>query len=522
MSSRPPLSSGPGIEIDRAVRLTDEGHVLVGGCPPRAVRLAPEQVSALIRWLSGSAPRGTEEGLLARALIRAGLAHPRPRPLAPDHTVEVAVVGRTGHHALTTTLDHLADHHPKARTVVVGATGAGAWAARRRGARVVLGPNGGAEAMTAALRACSADLVALVEAGTRPSAGWLDTALGHFDDPEVMAVVPRVLTDRSTGLGHARMTVAAIAASGTGADRGGDPAPVLPWGHSRPWQRRPGAAGGFTDPLRPVPALVVRRIVADLEPGWEEAPALDLLWRMVDQGWSVRYEPRSRVWVPPTTDVVDYLSDSFTAGALAAPLARRHGQRQAGPELPLAGVVGLALAVTGRPGAALVAGVLGGVSVAGELLSQERIPLPETARMAALDLVHTVRAGTHAVRTSWWPLAAAAAVGGAIARRRGRGSGENAKRAGRIAVVAGAALTLPHVMAWHRDRGTALTGPVTWTVLGMAGDAARSLGTWWGAVRARTPAPLLPRIRSVSDTTPSGGSGEGRGVPGRGPGRRLP
>src|SRR5690606_28364924 len=93
MSSRPPLSSGPGIEIDRAVRLTDEGHVLVGGCPPRAVRLAPEQVSALIRWLSGSAPRGTEEGLLARALIRAGLAHPRPRPLAPDHTVEVAVVG---------------------------------------------------------------------------------------------------------------------------------------------------------------------------------------------------------------------------------------------------------------------------------------------------------------------------------------------------------------------------------------------------------------------------------------------
>lgn len=514
MSSRPPLSSGPGIEIDRAVRLTDEGHVLVGGCPPRTVRLAPEQVSALIRWSSGSMPRGAEEGLLARALVRAGLAHPRPRPLAPDDTVEVAVVGRTGHHALATTLDHLAEHRPKVRTVVVGATGTEARVARRRGVRVVTGQTGGTGAMAAALRACSADLVALVEAGTRPSPGWLDTALGHFDDPEVMAVVPRVLTDRPRGLDHAQMTVAAIAAAGTGADRGVDPMPVLPWGHSRPWQRRSGTDGGFTDALRPVPALVVRRVVADLGPGAEEAPVLDLLWRLVDQGWSVRYEPRSRLWAPPTTDVADYLRDSFALGTLAAPLARRHGQRRAGPELPPAGMVGLALAAAGHPGAALTAGVLGGVSVAGALLSQERIPLPETARMAGLDLMRTVRAGTHAVRTAWWPLAAAATVSGVIARRRGRRVGGKVERARRIAVVAGAALTLPHVMAWHRNRARALTGPVPWTVLGMAGDAARSLGTWWGVVRTRTPAPLVPRIGTASDTAPSGGFGGGRGLPG--------
>ncbi|MFD6949237.1 family 2 glycosyl transferase [Nocardiopsis sp. TSRI0078] len=505
MVSRSPLSPGPGIEIDRAVRLADEGHVLLGGCPPRAVRLSPEQVSTLIRWLSGSVPGGADEGLLARGLVRAGLAHPRPLSPGPADTVDVAVVGQAGPTALGATLDHLARHHPNLRPVVVGATGPDARAARDRGARVVPGPAGGAGARAAALRLCSADLVALVEAGTRPAAGWLDTALGHFRDPLVAAVVPRVLADRSHCLGHMRMTVAAVAESRAGADRGADPAPVLPWGHGTPEQGRPGPANEHTDPLRPVPALVLRRAASDLDPGLGAAAELDLLWRLAGGGWSVRYEPRSRMWAPPTTGLGGYLRACFTSGAVAGPLARRHGRRAVGPELSLAGAVGLALAASGRPGAALLAGALGGASVVGELRAGARTPLPEAVRLAGLDLAHTVRTGAHAARTAWWPLAAAAAVGGAAVRSRGTRSGRSGRspvRAGRIAAVAGAALVLPHVASWHRGRGAALTGPVTWTVLGMAGDAARSLGAWWGVAGSGSPAPLVPRIRPTAVAGP--------------------
>ncbi len=537
MPSRAPLPPGLGIEIDRAARLADEGHVLVGGSPPRAVRLTPEQVSALIRWLSRAVPRGADEGLFARGLVRAGLAHPRPLPLVPGDTVEVAVVGRAGPAALNATLDHLDEHRHGPRPVVVGATGPEARTARRRGARVVPGPAGGAGARAWALRACSAEFVALVEAGTRPAPGWLETALGHFADPDVAAVVPRVLTDRSACLGHAQMTVASVAARRTGADRGGDPAPVLPWGHALPWQERPGPANEHTDPLRPVPVLVLRRAAADLDPGLGAAAGLDLLWRLAEQGWSVRYEPRSRVWTPPTTDLGAYLRACFTSGAVAGPLARRRGGHAAGPALSWAGALGLALLFAGRPGAALAAGALGGAAVTGALVAGAGTPLPEAARLAGLDLAHTVRTGTRAVRTAWWPLAAAA-VGAAVLGRRDRGApdgsgsaasdpltgggrsphrGGSGGRAGRAALAAGAALVVPHAAAWHRGRGAALAGPVTWTALGMAGDAARSLGTWWGIARSGSPAPLVPRLVPLVAVGTAARERSGRARGGRGP-----
>jgi hypothetical protein len=406
--------------------------------------------------------------------------------------------------------------------VVVGATGPDAWTARRRGARVVPGPAGGAGAGAEALRACSAEFVALVEAGTRPAPGWLETALGHFADPDVAAVVPRVLADRSACLSHAQMTVASVAARRTGADRGADPAPVLPWGHALPWQERPGSANEHTDPLRPVPVLVLRRSAvgpdpglgdaAGLDPDLGAAAGLDLLWRLAEQGWSVRYEPRSRVWASPTTGLGAYLRACFTSGAVAGPLAGRRGERAAGPALSWAGAAGLALVFAGRPGAALLAGALGGAAVTGVLVTGARAPLPEAVRLAGLDLAHTVRAGTHAVRTGWWPLAAAAAVGGAVLRRRG-----SSGRAGRIALAAGAALAVPHLAAWYRGRGAALTGPLAWTALGMAGDAARSLGTWWGMARSGSAAPLVPRLVSPAAVGTAPGDGSGRTPRARGP-----
>ncbi|GAB2489997.1 family 2 glycosyl transferase [Nocardiopsis aegyptia] len=375
MASPSPLPPGLGVEIDRAVRLADEGHVLVGGSPPRALRLTPSQLSSVIRWSSGAAPSGRAERLLARELIEEGLAHPRPLPPVPfrsvDVDVDVAVVGQAGARGLGRTLDRLAELHPELRPVVVGATGPCAWAARARGARIVPGPAGGPGARAAALRVCAAEFVALLESGSCPDPGWLDAALGHFADPGVAAVVPRVLTERPRAAGHWRLVVAAVAAEQAATARGADPAPVLPWGQG-PGQ--PGAGNEHTasDPLRPLPALVLRRSALEggsadrgvpdgsrpdasdggrgLRPELGHGAELDLVWRLASRGRGVRYEPRARVRSRPVTDLGGYLRACFTTGAQAAPLARLHGRRAAGPELSPEGAVGLARPASDRPG----------------------------------------------------------------------------------------------------------------------------------------------------------------------------
>ncbi|MFI6575079.1 family 2 glycosyl transferase [Nocardiopsis sp. NPDC050513] len=534
-----PLPPGLGVEIDRAVRLFDEGTVLVGGCPPRAVRLTTDQASALIRWSSGASPAGRAERLLARRLVDSGLAHPRPErdavPVEPG-TVEVAVVGQAGSAGLARTLDDLAADHPALRPVVVGATGACAWVARARGARVVPGPPGGAEARAAALDACSAPLLALLVAGARPGPGWLETALGHFADPGVAAVLPRVLTARPNAPSYGEMTIAAVAADRAGADRGADPAPVLPWGRGTGGPGLPGTANEHTgaDPLNPVNTLVLRRAaVGRLDPGPGAGAETDALWRLAEDGWSVRYEPRSRVWNPPVTDLGGYLRACFARGAAAGPLARSRHTRAAGPDLPWPSAVGLALVAAGHPALAAGAVALGAADTAWRLSRVSPGTLPEALRLAARDLAHTARVGGRWVRGTWWPVLAAVAVGAGAVAFRGPGPGTGptpvsrtvspssssdaglrtlraagpSGRARWIAAAAGAVLTLPHLGAWHRGRGVALVDPVGWTALAVAGDAARALGAWWGVARSGSSAPLTPGVRAVAVRPSAGRSG---------------
>ncbi|PWV58182.1 glycosyltransferase [Nocardiopsis sp. L17-MgMaSL7] len=497
-----PLPVGLGVEIDRAVRLTDEGHVLVGGSPPGALRLPPEGVSAVIRWLSGAMPAHHGERRIARALVDAGLAHPRPASAAPVPGVQVAVVGAERHLELEATLDGLRQEHPDLRPVVVGATSLGAQVARARGLHVVPGPLDGAEARAVALRVCDAPVVALVDAGTRPAPGWLVTALGHFADPGVAAVVPRVLAERVRS-GPRGMFVASLSA--LHADRGPDPAPILPWGHGL---GRPAPTHGPAASPEPVPALLVRRGLAEPDPSLGTTADVDLLWRLAERGWTVRYEPRSRVRTAPLTDLRSHLLSRFEAGAAAGPLTRRHGRGVAGPELPLSGVVGLGLALSGRPLAGLAVCALGGAATARELVREAGVPARDTVRPVAVDLAHTVRTGARFARTAHWPLVAAVAVSGAVVWARERpsradtppgirrppGSGRGA-RPGKRALIAAAVLTVPHLVSWRRRHGVAPVGPLAWTGLSVAGDAARSLGTWWGAVRSGSPAPLVPRVR---------------------------
>ncbi|MDE3719880.1 glycosyltransferase [Nocardiopsis sp. N85] len=494
MASRSPLTSGLGVRLDRAVRLADEGHVLVGGDPIRSFRLTSRQVSGVIRWVSGAPTRDLDEAATADALVRAGLAHPRPIGVRPDLTVDVVVIDRGAAGGLIATLDRLERLHPGLEPIVVGATGPAARAARAHGARVLPGPVGGAAARALALTVSDADLVALIDAGQVPMPGWLEACVGHFADPGVAAVLPRVLVDRSVPAGAGATAVAAVAAARVVPDRGPDPAPVLPWGHTTPDRARP-AGAALGDPLRPATSLVLRRdAVGELrpDPSLGVAAELELLWGLVDRGASVRYEPRARILARPLDDLGGYLRSCAEIGVRGAALARRRGARAAGPELSRIGAAALALLVAGRPLSALTCVAVGG----GASVATLAAPPSRTAPAVGRSLVREAGVISSALRGAWWPPAVAAVAAGSAGIARDLGRGRRVRRGRVVAVAAVAsALVVPHLTSWRTSRGTAPVDPLTWTALGIAGDAARGAGVWWGMVRSRTVAPLVPRVR---------------------------
>ena len=525
------LPMGLGVEIDRAVRPADEGHVLVGGsAPPRALRLTPEGVGSVIRWLSGARPDHHRERVLARILVEAGLAHPRPEPTVPGSDVQIVLVGTDDEidaDELTPTLARIRRAYPHVRPVVVGATGTAARTARDLGARLVNGPTRGAEARALGLRACDAEFVVFLDIGSEPEPGWLDIALGHFADPDVAAVIPRTLAARRSN-GHRGMAVAALSA--LHADRGADPAPVLPWGHRNHDGGRPSRSGELPiDPLEPPRVLVVRREAARLDASLGSAAEVDLVCSLVETGRSVCYEPRSRVRVPMEAKWGAYLGGRFATGASAAVLARRHGRSATGPRVGLPALGAVALVVSGRVWSGLAVGAAGAAMDAYRLHKGAGVPPADTVRPVLVDLAHTVRLTARTTRTTWWPVLAGVALGCGSAWARGggvaskgsasknsvfrgpalkglppRGAASNAasgtsgwsrRSRGRAALLAGAALTVPHLASWRRRRGTALVGPLAWTALSVASDAAGALGTWWGVVRTGSVAPLIPGIQ---------------------------
>ena len=132
------------------------------------------------------------EGELRDRLVDAGAAHPLPDPRpAEDVTVVVPVKDR-----LTELGRCLAAN--RGRDVLVVDDGSAEPAAvdalcRRHGAQVLHRGNGGpAAARNTALPLLRKDFVAFLDSDCEPPDGWLEQLRGHFDDPQVAAVAPRV------------------------------------------------------------------------------------------------------------------------------------------------------------------------------------------------------------------------------------------------------------------------------------------------------------------------------------------
>ena len=320
------------VRLDARVRV--HGRTLVGGEPLRVMRLSPAGLEAL-HALARDDATPTQRRLGDR-LVAAGLAHPYPAPADADVTVVIPVRDRPEELARCLAAT-------RGRTIVVddGSRVPVPGALRRET------PGGPATARNAALPHVTSELVAFLDSDCLPPPGWIERLAGHFADPRVAAVAPRV-------------------------------AGLLDMG-PRPAEVGPGRSVAYV----PSAALLVRRsALPPFDEGLRYGEDVDLVWRLIDAGHRVRYDPR----VVVRHHDGNRLTKRFANGTSAAPLAERHPTRLAPAVLRPLPTAALALLLARRPvGAAAVAALQAG------LLVRKGVPARDAPALTLRMLVHTAR-----------------------------------------------------------------------------------------------------------------------------------
>lgn len=471
------LSAEATLSFDASVRRVDGGRALIGGSPTRILRVSEAGAAAIDGWEAGK-PVGDSAGRqrLARRLLDGGLAHPRFAG-GPFGLGDVTCIVAVHDHArlLVPTLEALREGGVLGalRAVIVADDGSPepaeiAKVAASYGATVVRREvNGGpAAGRNAALAHVTTPLVAFVDRDVEPSPDWLVELLAHFSDPRLAVAAPRVRAQPGPGA-QARFDL----------DRG-----PLDLGTVEA-RVAPGSRVSYV----PATALLARRDALDAVGGFDESlrwgEDVDLVWRLVESGHTVRYEPRSVVFHPARPDLWSWVLQRFHYGTSAAPLDERHPGAVA--PLSMSGWTAAAwgLAAVGHPLLGAVVGA-GAAAMLPRRLGMLEHPWREGCELAGKGQLAAWRPVASAITRTWWPLA----LGAALVSRRAR----------RAVVLA--AVVAPLVDWANGDRAL---DPVRAVGLRVLDDAAYGAGVWAGCWRHRTIGPLVPTLRSWPGRRPA-------------------
>ena len=450
-------------------------RTLIGGSPVRLVRLSDAGSRLVDSWISGE-PVGQNPAaqVLARRLVDAGIAQPQPTPGAGPGPGEVTVVVpvRDRPSGLAETLAALdglkvvvVDDASLEPVVLTG----------REVIRREL-PGGPAAARNSGWRSDASPVVVFLDADCVPGQDWLTHLLAHFADARVGAVAPRVRPAPGTSLL-------------TRYERSMSPLDM---------DARSAAVGpGTRVPYVPTACLAVRRSALEESGGFDEdlrfGEDVDLVWRLIAAGWSVRYEPRAAVSHPSRPDVASMVRQRFDYGRSAAPLAVRHGSDTAPLAVSVWGAGAWALLGFGR-----VIPATGVVALA-SAVAAERVGADGRSRraVAALAARGNLTAGrwiATAVRRAWAPPLALMLCCGPRRLRR---------RAAAWLAVSFLWPALDWLMP-PAGRARPETGLLAWTALRWLDDLAYQSGVWTGVLEQRSARALLPRMRGRVSARPPG------------------
>ena len=469
---RPPdrLPTGFSVRFAPTVRMRDDGRTLIGGDRAAVLHLKPP-AAGLVAEDGTATVHDAVTATLCRLLLDRGFAVPWwPGTAGGDdavHDVTVVVPVRDRPQLLARLLSHLPSDMP----VIVVDDGsrdraACARVAARAGATVLthFAGRGPAAARNTGLAAVTTGLVAFVDSDVVPTAGWLAGLRRHFDDPAVALVAPRVLGLTSE---RGENWIARYEAVRSSLDLGPMPGGVRP--HAR---------------ISYVPAACMMARTTALGEGFDAdlhvAEDVDLVWRLVGNGWRVRYAPEQVVRHEHRTTVWDWLGRKAYYGTGASLLAERHGTAVAPVVLTSwTAAFSIALVVQRRwsvPLATAVYGILVG-RIRGRL-GHSGDPLRTAALLAGLGVHTALRQTAAALVRHYWPVAVPAALWSPRARR---------------ALVAAAVTdALLDFRATDPD-----LDPLRYALARRLDDLAYGAGLWAGAVRSRSIAALVPVVRGL-------------------------
>jgi mycofactocin glycosyltransferase len=457
------LPEGMVVRLGRHTRVLDDGMLLVGGNPTRVARLKPG-AAALVRERV-VVVRDAATRALAAHLLDTGLGDPDAAslPAVPlsELTVVIPVKDRVA------PLDRLLASLPAglggAIVVDDGSDDPAPVAAvvARHGARLIALPeNAGVSiARNTGLGAVTTPFVAFIDSDVEVEPGALELLLRHFGDPRVALTAPRVLGREREHPGW----ITRYEDARSSLDLGRDAASV------RPGSRVTWVSG----------TCMVARVadVSGFDASMRVGEDVDLVWRLVDAGRVVRFEPEAVVRHDHRTSARRWMARKFFYGTGALPLGERHPDEIAPVVLPpwAAGMLVVLLAQRrwSVPGAlAICAYVV--LRVAGRL-KHARHPRLTAARLVGDGVMASLAQGSALLVRHWWPLALAASL---VSRR--------ARRAVAVAAVVDAAAEYVRL----RPR----LDPMRFAVARRLDDLAYGAGVWWSALRGRSARALIPRL----------------------------
>lgn len=465
------LPDGFAVQVDRRVRVLGHGAALLGGSPTRLLRLAP----AAQDMISDGRLKVRDEvsAQLARTLLDATVAHPRPAsgPSHRDVTVVIPVRDNaSGLRRLVTSLRGL-------RVIVVDDGSAypvelDDFAGAHCDIEVLHHPRskGPSAARNTGLAACTTDFVAFLDSDVAPQRGWLEALLGHFCDPTVALVAPRIV-----GLSQSENVVARYEAVHSSLDLGQREAPVLP--HS-------------TVSYVPSAAIICRssaiREVGGFDETLQSGEDVDLCWRLIEAGARLRYEPIALVAHDHRTELRDWLARKAFYGGSAAPLSLRHPDKTAPVVISgwaLMAWVLMSLGTGVAQLASLVIALVTGRRIAKAMRGAET-SFWDVLVVATRGLWSAALQLASALCRHYWPVALLAAI---LSR--------HCRRVVLIAAV------VDGVADWLRrreaaDGGAEPIGLLTFLLLKRVDDLAYGIGLWYGVLRERNIGALKPQIRT--------------------------
>ncbi|HEY6856270.1 MAG TPA: mycofactocin biosynthesis glycosyltransferase MftF [Mycobacterium sp.] len=464
------LPDGFAVQVDRRVRVLGQGAALLGGSPTRLLRLAPAAQDMLADGRLKVSDAVSAE--LARTLLDATVAHPRPAGGPSHRDVTVVIPVRDNAYGLRRLVAAL-----RGLRIIVVDDGSSTpieqedFAGAHPDIEVLRHgqSKGPAAARNTGLAGCKTGYVAFLDSDVVPRRGWLEALLGHFCDPTVALVAPRIV-----GLTQTDHILARYEAVRSSLDLGQREAPVIPY---------------TSVSYVPSAAIICRtstlRDIGGFDETLRSGEDVDLCWRLVEAGARLRYEPIAQVAHDHRTELRDWIARKAFYGGSAAPLSVRHPDKIA----PLM-ISGWALTAWILMAIGSSFGYLASLFVAG-LTGRRIAKTMQGADTQMWDVLAVATRGlwsaalqlASAICRHYWPVALLAAVAWRPCRR--------------VVLVAA---VLDGVVDWasHRqfaDEDARPIGLLTYLLLKRVDDLAYGLGLWCGVVRERNVGPLKPQIR---------------------------